>query len=114
MGKKNTGSNSRSKRETEITGCSIPEIKETARSFFVQNSVMVLPPQKFIGLIIQERFFGLQVPFFDSFCQKITDSLIKLSNLAGRWQSFADDSQGFATRRGAVRIRPLRGSASRL
>ena len=55
MGKKIPAPIAGQKRETEITGCSIPEIKETARSFFAQNSVMVLPPQKFIGLIIQKR-----------------------------------------------------------
>lgn len=44
MGKKNTGSNSRSKKETEITGYFIPEMKEAAHSSFMQYSAMVLPP----------------------------------------------------------------------
>lgn len=42
------------KREMKMTGPKIPKIEETACRVLVLDCVMVLPPKKFVWLIIQK------------------------------------------------------------
>ena len=72
MGKKNTGTNSRSKGNENQKG-----ITDGKPFCFVPQQTHRFPlPYQFIGPIIQEHF-SVCKPFFDSFCQKITDSFIQ-------------------------------------
>ena len=76
MGKKNTGSNSRSKNGKRNNGILHPGNRGDSAQLFQMVQRHGAPSLKIHWAYYTGAFFGLQA-FFDSFCQKITDSFIQ-------------------------------------